>query len=94
MIATSTDTDPESLKNTCWSGSGVMSISSRASSTAGSWVRPPNITCAILCNWLSMARLSRGWLYPWMTDHQDAMPSTSSRPSASLIRTPSADTTW
>ena len=44
LTATSTDTEPESLKNTESSPAGVMSTSSRASLAAGSWVSPPNIT--------------------------------------------------
>ncbi len=62
LIATSTEIEPESAKNTVVSGSGVISTSSRASSTAGGWVRPPNITCAIRPSWSVTAALSTGWL--------------------------------
>ena len=44
LIATSTDTEPESARNTCSSPAGVISTSSRARSTAAGWVRPPSIT--------------------------------------------------
>ena len=44
LTATSTDTEPESQKNTCCSGSAVISTSRSASRIAGSWVSPPNIT--------------------------------------------------
>ena len=47
MIATSTDTEPESAKNTCSSPAGVISTSVRARSTAGACVSPPNITWLI-----------------------------------------------
>jgi hypothetical protein len=47
FAATSTATEPESQKKTCSSPAGVISTSRRASRTAGSWVRPPNMTCAI-----------------------------------------------
>jgi hypothetical protein len=44
LIATSTETEPESQKNTCSSADGVISTSRSASRIAGSCVSPPNIT--------------------------------------------------
>ena len=61
LIATSTATDPESAKNTPSSGSGASCSSRSARSTAGSWVRPPNITWAILPSCSLTARSSAGW---------------------------------
>jgi len=42
--ATSTATEPESERKTWCSGAGVISTRRAASSTAGRWVKPPNIT--------------------------------------------------
>ena len=92
MIATSTDTDPESAKNTCSSPGGVISTSVRASSTAGAWVRPPNITWLMAPSWSRTAASRTGWAYPCTAAHHDDMPSTSSRPSARRSHTPSAAT--
>ena len=61
LIATSTETEPESARNTCSSPAGVISTSSRASSTAGPWVRPPNITWLIAPSWSRTAASSTGW---------------------------------
>ena len=61
LIATSTDTEPESLKNTCRSGGGVSSTSRAASQTAGSWVNPPNITWLIRPSWSAAAASRTGW---------------------------------
>ena len=47
LIATSTDTEPESAKNTCSSPAARARSGARPARTAGSWVSPPNITCAI-----------------------------------------------
>ena len=44
-------------------------------------------------SWRSTAATRCGWLKPWQADHQDAMPSISSRPSARRIRTPLVETT-
>jgi hypothetical protein len=44
LTATSTDTEPESLKNTVSSPSGVICTSNWASRAAGSCVSPPNMT--------------------------------------------------
>ncbi len=93
FTATSTDTEPESAKNTRVSEVGVISTSCRASRTAGSWVSPPNITCAIRSTWSRSARFRTGWAYPWIAAHHDDIPSTSSRPSANRSRVPLADAT-
>ena len=51
LTATSTPTEPESQRKTCSSPAGVISTSVVASSTAGSWVSPPNITWLIRPSW-------------------------------------------
>ena len=61
LIATSTDTDPESARNTCSSPGGLISTSSSASSTAGAWVSPPNITWAMASSWVRTASSRTGW---------------------------------
>lgn len=61
LIATSTETEPESLKKTCDSPSGASSTSSSASSTAGAWVSPPNMTCDMRPSWSRTASSSTGW---------------------------------
>ena len=71
--ATSTATEPESVKNTRVSGSGVIETSSSPSSTAGSCVSPPNITCAKRSTCACRAASSTGWRYPWIAAHQDDM---------------------
>ena len=60
LIATSTETEPESQKNTCRNGSGVISTSRSASLMAGSWVSPPNITWLKSSTWLFTAASSTG----------------------------------
>ncbi|KAF5044084.1 hypothetical protein DSECCO2_495550 [anaerobic digester metagenome] len=61
-MATSTATEPESARKTRVRGAGVISTSLRHSSTAGSWVRPPNMTWAMRESWSVTAALSTGWL--------------------------------
>ena len=54
-----------------------------ASRTAGAWVSPPNITCAIRPSLVGVAAASSsGTAYPWIAAHHDDIPSTSSVPSA------------
>ena len=60
FAATSTDTEPESEKNTVSRPAGVMSTRSCASRAAGSWVRPPNMTWFMVCNWRVIAASSTG----------------------------------
>ena len=60
LIATSTDTEPESAKNTCSMPAGAISTSRSASRIAGSCVRPPNITCAIRSSCSRTAASSAG----------------------------------
>src|SRR3954451_1755594 len=94
FIATSTDTEPESARKT-W-GSPLSSTRLRPSSTAGAWVRPPNITWLIRPSWSWTAASSSGTAYPWMGLHHEDMPSiTSTRSPArrSRRRTPLADST-
>ncbi len=61
LTATSTDTEPESHRNTCRNGSGVISTSLAASRMAGSWVSPPNITWLIRPSCSVTAASSTGW---------------------------------
>ena len=51
------------------------------------------MTWAMSCNCALTAAFKTGWLYPWMAHHQDAMPSTSSLPSARVSLTPRAEAT-
>src|SRR5213078_3984024 len=76
LIATSTLTEPESHRNT-WSRpvSATRRVHSR---TAGSWVRPPNITWLIRPTWSRTAASRTGWRYPWIAAHLELIPSTSS----------------
>ena len=60
LIATSTETEPESHRNTCSSPSGAIETSRSHSRTAGSCVRPPNITWLIRRNWRAAASSSAG----------------------------------
>ena len=60
LMATSTDTEPESAKNTVCKLRGVISTSFRARVTAGSCVRPPNMTWAISFSCAVTASFSAG----------------------------------
>jgi hypothetical protein len=64
---------------------------------AGSWVSPPNMTCAIDASCAWAAASSSGTAYPWIAHHHDDMASTTSRevPSRSRNRNrmPAADST-
>ena len=64
LTATSTDTEPESLKNTVSRPAGVISTSSCASRAAGSWVSPPNMTWFMVASWRVIAASSTGWPCP------------------------------
>src|SRR5439155_14656145 len=88
LIATSTLTDPESHRNT-WS-SPLRSTRRAQSRTAGSWVRPPNITWLMRPIWACTAASRAGCRYPWIAAHHELIPSTSCRPSATVSRTPAA----
>ena len=65
--------------------------------TAGSWVRPPNITWLIRASCAWAAASSSGTAYPWIAHHHDDIASrhSSRRPSGSRSRsrTPAADST-
>ena len=78
FTATSTDTDPESLKNTVSKPAGVISTSSCASRAAGSWVSPPNMTWFIAPSWVVSAASSTGWPCPWIAVHQELIASSTS----------------
>ena len=93
FMATSTETDPESQKNTFCNFGGVISIKRLASVTAGSWVSPPNITWLIFSSCPLTASFMCGLLYPCATAHHDDIPSMSSEPSAIFSLTPRADST-
>ena len=60
----------------------------RASLSAGSLARPPNITWGMRSSCAATAARMWGWLYPWQAVHHDAMPSISSRPSERTMRVP------
>ena len=62
LRATSTATEPESLKKTRSREAGVREVSSWASFTAGGWVRPPNITWDMVSSCACTARFMAGWL--------------------------------
>ena len=83
--ATSTLTDPESAKNTCCSSGGVNSTNDSASSTAGRWVSPPNITCAKFPICSTAARSNSGLRYPCTAHHHEAIPSIASTRSPSGV---------
>ena len=103
FMATSTETEPESAKNTFSSapfspaaGPGARSTSWRPSRTAGSWVRPPNITWLIRPSCSTAAASSSGTAYPWIAHHHDDIASTTSTGRSSYrsrSRTPDADST-
>ena len=60
LIATSTDTEPESAKNTCSSPAGRdLAPAAGPASTAGAWVSPPNITWLIAPSWLAHGGVER-----------------------------------
>lgn len=86
FTATSTDTDPESLKNTVSSPAGVMLTSSWASRAAGSWVSPPNMTWFMAASWSDSAASSTGWPWPWIAVHQELMASSARTSAPSRIR--------
>ena len=95
LTATSTDTEPESLKNTVSSPSGVICTSSWASRAAGSCVSPPNMTWFIVASWPVIAASSTGWPWPWIAVHHEAIASSTSirRPSSiSVSQAPLAPT--
>ena len=91
FAATSTEMDPESAKNTRSRPGGANAINRSASSTAGPWVKPPNITWHILSLWRRIASTIDGWLWPCATHHQLDTASISRRPSDSSISTPLAE---
>ncbi len=62
FIATSTATEPESLKKTWFKSPGARLASRPASVSAGSWVKPPNITCGMRSNCRATASRMWGWL--------------------------------
>ena len=78
-------------------GARTSSTSRRPSSTAGSWVRPPNMTWLIRPSWSRTAASSSGTAYPWIAHHHDDIASTTSTVSEpsrrSRSRTPLADST-
>src|SRR6476661_6324161 len=106
FMATSTETEPESARNTLSStrsGSrslrGARATSRSPSDTAGWWVRPPNITWLIESSCERTAASSSGTAYPWIAHHHDDIASTTSltEPSGDRRRSrvPEADsTTW
>ena len=93
LMATSTETEPESARKTASSPGGAISTSSSASSTAAGCVMPPNITCAMASSCVRTASSRVGWRCPWMAAHHDDMPSMTCRPSASVSVVPAAATT-
>src|ERR1700736_5992897 len=78
FTATSTDTEPESLKNTVSSPAGVMSTSNCDSRAAGSCVSPPNITWFIVASWSVIARSSAGCPWPCIAVHHELIASRTS----------------
>ena len=62
FMATSTATEPDSEKNTRSRSPGSSAASRRASVSACSCTRPPNITCGIVGSWRSTAARMCGWL--------------------------------
>ena len=92
-MATSTDTEPESEKNTASRAGSVIASRRRDNSTAGAWVSPPNMTWDIVAACRCAAATRRGCECPWHAAHQLLMPSMSSRPSASVSVVPAADAT-
>ena len=55
FIATSTATEPESLKKTWSSSPGASAASRRASRSAGAWVSPPNMMWGMASSWAETA---------------------------------------
>ena len=93
LQATSTEMEPESAKKTRSSPAGAIAASFSASATAGSCVKPPNITWQSFPDCRRIASTIAGWLCPCATHHQLETASISVRPSASVRFTPSADFT-
>ncbi len=75
FAATSTDTEPESEKNTVSRPAGVISTSSCASRAAGSCVRPPNITWFIRLSCRVIAASSTGCPCPCTAVHHELIAS-------------------
>ncbi|BDB42931.1 hypothetical protein IWGMT90018_33770 [Mycobacterium kiyosense] len=86
LTATSTDTDPESLKKTVSRPGGVISTSSCANRAAGSWVRPPNMTWFMVASWAVIAASRTGWPWPWIAVHHELIASSTSIGRPSRIR--------
>src|SRR5579884_4380475 len=83
LIATSTEVEPLSEKNTRVNRPGNTSRSEAASCSAGSWVKPAKITCSSFFACSAIADAMRGSPWPCNVTHQLEMQSMSWRPSSS-----------
>ena len=61
-MATSTDTEPDSVKNTCSRSPGNNAASRAANDVAGACTSPPSITCGMRCSCAATAARMCGWL--------------------------------